>query len=280
MGLAGALGHLRCPHCAADLVLADGSVRCARGHSFDVARQGYVNLAPVGGPPLRGDSATMVAAREAFLGAGHFDAITGALGDEAEAEAAAVPGCVVDLGAGTGHHLARVLERLPGRAGVALDSSKFALRRAARAHARIGAVACDAWRELPLRDATAAVVLSMFAPRGGAEIARVLAPGGALVLVAPTARHLAELVEPLGLLHVDPRKDERVEETVGAHLRRIRRSEIEAALSLDREAVRALARMGPSAHHLDEATLDQRAAGLGEPVTITVSVTVSVFRSP
>ena len=62
-------------------------------------------------------------------------------------------GCVLDLGAGTGWYLARVLDRLPGRSGLALDLSRHALRRAARAHARIGAVAADAWGPLPVRDA-------------------------------------------------------------------------------------------------------------------------------
>jgi 23S rRNA (guanine745-N1)-methyltransferase len=278
MGLAGALAHLRCPHCAAGLALDDATVRCPAGHAFDVARQGYVNLAPGGGPPLRGDSAAMVAARAAFLGRGHFDAIADAVAEQAHAGATGVAGCVADLGAGTGHHLARALDRLPDRAGLALDSSRFALRRAARAHPRIGAVACDAWRALPVRDATAAVVLSVFAPRDAAEIARVLAPGGALVLVTPTERHLAELVAALGLLRVDERKRRRVQETIGALLEPVRQATCERTLELGAGDARAVAQMGPSAHHLDAQVLDERLAALGDPVRVGLSVTVSVFR--
>ena len=99
---------------------------------------------------------------------------------------------------------------------------------------------------LPLRDATAGVVLCVFAPRGPAEIARVLEPGGALVLVTPTARHLAELVEALGLLRVDARKEERVAASVGSQLEPAEREELSFALALDAAAVRALASMGPS----------------------------------
>ena len=192
--------------------------------------------------------------------------------------AGGVAGCVADIGAGTGHHLARALERLPGRVGLALDSSRFALRRAARAHPRIGAVACDAWRTLPVRDATAAAVLSVFAPRDAAEIARVLVPGGALVLVTPTERHLAELVAALGLLRVDERKAERVRETVGAQLEPLRETICERTLELDAAGARAVAQMGPSAHHLDARALDERLAALGEPVRVGASVRVSVFR--
>ncbi len=51
-----------------------------------------------------------------------------------------------------------------------------------------------------MRDAVAALVLNVFAPRNGAETTRVLAPGGLLAVVTPTERHLEELVGPLGLL--------------------------------------------------------------------------------
>ncbi len=82
-----------------------------------------------------------------------------------------VPGCAADVGAGPGYYLAAVLGQLPGRAGLALDVSKFALRRAARAHPRIGAVAADAWRRLPVADGAAAVVVNVFAPRSGPSCA-------------------------------------------------------------------------------------------------------------
>ena len=145
---------------------------------------------------LAGDTAEMIAARAAFLAAGHYAPITRALAEHAAVDA---PGVIADVGAGTGQHLAGVLEAHPDRIGVALDSSTPAMRRAARAHPRMAAVTCDAWDALPLADAAAAVVLSVFAPRGAAEIRRVLAPGGVVLAVTPTERHLAELREPLGL---------------------------------------------------------------------------------
>ena len=176
--LADVSGLLQCPVCSSGLALGDGAVRCGAGHSFDVARQGYVNLVPG-----NGDSAEMVEAREAFLGAGHFRPLTGAL--VAEAMNVEAAGAVVDVGAGTGHHLAYVLATPPERPGVALDTSTAALRRAARIHPRAAAVGADAWKPLPLRDGIAAIVLSVFAPRNPDELARILAPGGALLAVTP-----------------------------------------------------------------------------------------------
>ena len=72
---------------------------------------------------------------------------------------------VLDVGAGTGHHLAAVLGALPEAHGIAFGASSAALRRAGRAHPRIAAVAGDVWREIPLLDATADLVTNVFAPR-------------------------------------------------------------------------------------------------------------------
>jgi 23S rRNA (guanine745-N1)-methyltransferase len=272
---------LACPHCAMPLSRLERSVACPSGHSFDVARHGYLSLLPGDARLGTADTAAMVTAREAFLGAGHFEPLAGALGDECERIAAGGPaGCVVDLGAGTGWYLARVLDRLPGRPGLALDLSKHALRRAARAHPRIGAVACDAWRPLPLRDGVAALVMSVFAPRDGAEIARVLRPGGALVVVTPTGRHLAELVSALDLLSVDERKRERLAGKFDPHLEPADPSEHEWPVVLGREEVANAVAMGPSARHVDRAELERRIAALPEPVAVTVSVTISVYGRP
>jgi 23S rRNA (guanine745-N1)-methyltransferase len=189
-----------------------------------------------------------------------------------------VEGCVAEIGAGTGHYLARALEALPGRSGLALDISKHALRRAARAHPRIGAVVCDAWRALPVGDGVAAVALSVFAPRDGAEIRRILAPGGALVLVTPTALHLHELVSELGLLRVDEYKPERVEEKLGPFLEAVGREERRYRMSLSHRDVVALVGMGPSARHVQEAQLEARVGALPEPLAVTASVAVATYR--
>lgn len=268
--------HLRCPHCATSFRADARVLRCGTGHAFDVARQGYVNLMIEPGAGT-GDTAAMVAAREQVLRAGHLEAVTRAL-VEGAAALDAVPGCVLDLGAGTGHHLARVLDSLPDRVGVALDVSVPAARRAARAHARLGAVVADAWAPLPLPDATGALVLVAFAPRSGPEVARVLHPDGRLLVVSPEPDHLAELVGALGLLHVDARKAERLAASLGPRLERVAEQRYAAVLSLRRAAASALAAMGPSAHHLDAGELARRVAGLPEPVDVSVAVRLSVWR--
>ena len=275
-----ALDLLACPHCAEALSRSGGSVTCANGHAFDVARSGYLSLLPGDAKTGSADTAEMVAAREAFLGAGHFEPLAEALAEEAvralgdRAERPGLPpGCMIDLGAGTGWYLARALDRLPGRIGLALDLSKHALRRAVRAHPRIAAVACDAWRPLPVRDSVADLVLSVFAPRNGPEIARVLRPGGALLVTTPTERHLVELIERLGLLTVDERKRERLATALDAHFELERRRDREWPLELTPGDVANAVAMGPSARHATRAETGTAAT------PVTASVTISTYRA-
>jgi 23S rRNA (guanine745-N1)-methyltransferase len=202
----------------------------------------------------------MVAAREAFLEVGHYEVIADAV--RTESIEGSGDGCVIEVGAGTGYYLARARG---SRDGVALDSSRYAARRAARAG--LGAVVCDVWRAFPVRDGVAAAVLCVFAPRNADEMRRVLAPGGVIVVVTPTPRHLAELVGPLGLVRVDERKRERLAAALGEP---VREREIEAELQLSRDDVAALIGMGPSAHHVDA----QRVA---RPAVATLSVRVAVY---
>ena len=123
---------------------------------------------------------------------------------------------IADLGAGTGS--------LPGRGpaasgraaqGLAFDVSKPALRRAARAHERMGAILADTWGPLPLADDGVDVLLNVFAPRNGPEMRRVLCPArGPDRGDARRRRTWRELREAAGLLEVDPSKQERLDATL------------------------------------------------------------------
>ena len=271
-----AVAALACPVCGAALSAEPGGLACAVGHRFDRARQGHVTLLPPGHRAPSGDSAEMVADRAAFLGAGHYAGVTRALAD---AVGEGTAGTLLDLGGGTGHHLAGVLDGLPDAVGIVLDSSPYAARRAARMHPRAVAVVADTWARLPVADRAVDRVLVVFAPRNGPEIARVLHPEGRLVVVTPEADHLHELVGPLGLLRVDPDKSARLAATLEPHLERTAATAHRELLRLDRAAVGTLVGMGPHARHRGRDDVRTALDALPEPLDVTVSVQIATYRT-
>jgi 23S rRNA (guanine745-N1)-methyltransferase len=291
---------LRCPHCLAagrddePLARHGASWRCAHGHGFDVARQGYVNLTTR--PRHRGDTAAMLEARAAVHEAGHLDAVTAALVDACRDLPA---GPLVEVGAGTAHHLAVVCRALaartppdhtpgaespnrgpdaPPRDGVALDASVAAARRAARADGPITSVVADAWEPWPLLTGSVAAVLSVFAPRHPAEAARVLAAGGLLVTATPEPDHLTELLAPLGLLDVPADKAGRLTTELADTFLPVDDRVVRETREVGRADARALAAMGPAGHHLTADELDRRAARLGSRIPVTIAVRVGSWR--
>ncbi|MFB9660693.1 putative RNA methyltransferase [Glycomyces mayteni] len=286
-----ALDALACPNCGQALDQADRRLSCPSGHSFDLAKQGYAPLLAPGSNATTGDTADQVAAREEFLSAGFYDPLLKAVADASLTDA---PGVVVEPGCGTGHYLAAALAADPAREGIGLDTSKYALRRCAKrevpqleapetdeprraagTQARLAAVLADAWNRLPVRDGAAAAVLNVFAPRNADELARVLHPRGALVVLTPRLDHLRELVDALDLLSVDPAKPQRTADQLGSAFEAERADEISYSIGLGHEDVRRLVGMGPSARHHGPAELDAAVAALPERIDVTVAATVA-----
>ncbi|WP_433478887.1 putative RNA methyltransferase [Spirillospora sp. CA-142024] len=273
--LADVVPFLVCPVCGADLELAGHRLLCPGAHAFDIARQGYANLLPGNARPGTADTPEMVRARDEFLRAGHFTAPADRL---AWNVSRAGSGFVLDAGAGTGHYLSRILDRSPDTVGLALDISKHAARRAARAHPRCGAVVADLWRPLPIRDGAADTVVNVFAPRNAAEFHRVLREDGLLFTVTPSPRHLGALVESLGLLSIDKRKTERMDTALAGYFKLDSRQELEAEAVLTHDEVATLVGMGPSAHHVPADRLRERLDRLSDPLPTPLSFVLSTYR--
>ncbi|MZF85320.1 putative RNA methyltransferase [Streptomyces sp. SID5643] len=270
--------YLACPHCGASLALGDRALSCPAGHSFDIAKQGYVNLLPRA-TKLRADTKEMVEARDAFLSAGHYDPVMDALVDLARRTAdPAVPGCIVDIGGGTGHYHAKVMDAFPDVEGLLLDISKYAVRRAAKAHPRIAAAVTDAWQTLPLQDDAAAVVINTFAPRNGPELHRILHPCGVLLVVTPAPDHLQELIGTFGLMQVDEGKESRLAEQLAPHFSAVATEQLVRTMALDYQALAQLIGMGPNAWHRDSRQDYETMQRLPVPSQVTLSVRLSAYR--
>lgn len=268
---------LRCPHCAAALQPASPrALQCGTGHNFDIARQGYASLL-TGRRPHRGDDPPMVTAREQFLGRDHYRPVRSTITALAAEHAPVGEQLVADLAGGTGHYLASVLDALPAARGLVVEVSTAALRRAARAHPRAGAIAADLRSTLPVASGAAAVVLSVFGPRSTTEITRLLRHDGILILATARPGHLRELRTRFRTLEVDPRKDQRLRQGF-AEFDVLDDQSVEWRLALERHDVKNLVAMGPSGHHLDEAELEAAVAVLPEVSGVSAAVSVTVLR--
>ena len=248
-----AFAALRCPICRADLDLAGRSLRCRRRHAFDLARSGYVNLA-VGQPAKAGgDTADQLQRRRAFLASGAFDFIADAIVAHAGRQRSQATPLVLDAGCGTGYHLDRVTRGLAA-AGLGIDLAKDAVHMAARDHEALAFAVADVWSAWPVATAAADLLISVFAPKNFAEMARTLRPGGRLAMAYAGPDHLIELREMFGL--IDPQPDKhasyrrRMQGLGGIlHDRLCRSVPMSHAQALD------LILMGPNARHVSAASI-------------------------
>ncbi|MCU1515937.1 MAG: SAM-dependent methyltransferase [Pseudarthrobacter sp.] len=281
---------LRCPICRSPLGAvpdAGGTVpnkvlACAAGHSFDAAKQGYFNLLVGKGTPFEADSAEMVAARFSFLASGHYRPLADAVA------AAVVPflppdgGTVLDSGTGTGHYLRVLLDAAAAGSSrvraIGLDISKFALRRAARLNPEATNLVWDVWQPLPVADNAVDAVTVIFAPRNPSEFARVLRPGGRLVVVTPREGHLADVAALTGMLGIEPGKEERLAGAMSAGFVPESAADVDVPLLLSPHEVADLAFMGPAGHHLDRAALAARLDGLESGTAVEARFRITVFR--
>jgi 23S rRNA (guanine745-N1)-methyltransferase len=274
-------GHrlLRCPVCRHELAAAAGALVCRNRHTFDLAREGYVNLLRGSRrqPASGGDSPEQLRYRTAFLDAGHFDGIAAKIAQHVQ-QSNAEPieqWRILDAGSGTGHQLARIAEALPQPViGIGLDISRDAARRAARRWPTLAFAVADLWTEWPVHDAAIDLVISIFAPKNFPQAARVLRPAGWLAVVYPGTDHMAELRGRFGLMRRhDPaaqRYTEAAKRFIGPPtIHRLRRQTV-----LDDAAIRSAILMGPNARHITASALD---AELG-PLAVTFDVIVSFAR--
>ncbi|WP_461534670.1 putative RNA methyltransferase [Spongorhabdus nitratireducens] len=189
--------HLTCPICKDPLVATDNSIRCSNNHSFDRARQGYLNLLPSHHKRTvdPGDNKLMVTARNRFLDLGCYQKPARMLTEQIsklQSDSNDPSFCVLDAGCGEGYYTASVEKICQPTALYGLDISKNAIQACCRRSKSINWLVASV-SNMPVADHSMDVIFSIFSRIDWAEFSRVLKPGGHVLALGPGSNHLLEL---------------------------------------------------------------------------------------
>ncbi|VED66420.1 MULTISPECIES: methyltransferase domain-containing protein [Streptococcus] len=262
-----------CPICQEALDLVQQSLACPNRHSFDLAKFGYVNLAPQVKASKDYDKENFQN-RQLVLENGFYDHILNALSECLSP--LAHPVNILDIGCGEGYYSRSLQERHPDHSFYAFDLSKESIQLAAKSDQEwkvkwfVGDLA-----HLPLLDQSMDLLLDIFSPANYQEFKRVLAPDGRLIKVIPTATHLQEIRQKVKdhLDQVDYSNEQIIQHfsdhfTIENTIHCQERFELTPAL---REA---LLSMTPLLFHVDPAQIDWT-----DLTQVTISATILIGRS-
>lgn len=238
---------LICPICGAALHRVEKEYRCDNHHSFDIARQGYVNLLTVRQKRSLhpGDTREQVLSRRAFLDAGFYEPIARTLCDAAQEWNAQGP--ILDVGCGEGYYSTRLAQSM-GAELTGLDISKEAVRCAAGKY-KNALWLCGTAAHLPVADHSAGMLCSLFALTMPEEFRRVLRPDGYYFQVLAAEDHLMGLKSIIypKLLH---KQKDTVPELPGFEL--LRSVPIQFEFTVEGDQVQNLLSMTPHVYRISK----------------------------
>ncbi|AYO53003.1 putative RNA methyltransferase [Acinetobacter wuhouensis] len=234
---------LMCPVCREALSLSDKTWRCVNQHSYDVAKQGYVNLHVVQHKHSKnpGDTPESVQARRAFLSAGFYAPLQQAVVEkirELRIEN------LLDIGCGEGYYTNAMQSEVMQCVGV--DIAKNAVQVAAKLNKNVTWVV-GTGATLPVLDDSIDLCTSLFSPIPQEEILRVLKPQGYLMVVTPAPEHLYTMREGL-FDEVKPHEPHKFVEQLKAHFELIEQPIVESVFELNQEQLKNLIAMTPYAY--------------------------------
>lgn len=186
-----------CPNCALSLHKSASTWICENRHTFDIAKEGYINLLfpAKGQSKIAGDSADMIQARRAIHEAGIYEPLAATLYDVIR-EHIQTPTSALDIGCGEGYYSRYFQERMPSHTYYGIDISKAAVKTAAKQNTTIQYTVASAFR-IPVESASVGIATRIFAPSDDAELHRILISDGHYLEVGPAPNHLWELREAL-----------------------------------------------------------------------------------
>ena len=244
-----------CPICQENLTLVESSLKCNNRHSFDLAKFGYVNLAPQIKQSANYDKENFQN-RQQILEAGFYQAILDAVSDLlASSKTTKI---ILDIGCGEGFYSRKLQERHPDKTFYAFDISKDSVQIAAKSEPNwavnwfVGDLA-----RLPIKDASMDILLDIFSPANYGEFRRVLSKDGILIKVIPTENHLKEIRQRVqNQLTNKDYSNQDIKNHFQEHFTILSSQTVSLTKPITADQLQALLSMTPLLFHVDQTKID------------------------
>ena len=244
-----------CPICQENLTLVESSLKCNNRHSFDLAKFGYVNLAPQIKQSANYDKENFQN-RQQILEAGFYQAILEVLSDLLSNSKNAKT--ILDIGCGEGFYSRKLQERHPDKTFYAFDISKDSVQIAAKSEPNwavnwfVGDLA-----RLPIKDASMDILLDIFSPANYGEFRRVLSKDGILIKVIPTENHLKEIRQKVqDQLTKKDYSNQDIKEHFQGHFTILSNQTASLTKTITADQLQSLLSMTPLLFHIDQTKID------------------------
>ena len=244
-----------CPICQENLALVESSLKCENRHSFDLAKFGYVNLAPQIKQSANYDKENFQN-RQQILEAGFYQAILDAVSDLLASSKTTKT--ILDIGCGEGFYSRKLQERHPDKTFYAFDISKDSVQIAAKIEPNwavnwfVGDLA-----RLPIKDTSMDILLDIFSPANYGEFRRVLSKDGILIKVIPTENHLKEIRQKVqDQLTNKDYSNQDIKNHFQEHFTILSSQTASLTKTITAEQLQALLSMTPLLFHIDQTKID------------------------
>ena len=244
-----------CPICQENLALVESSLKCENRHSFDLAKFGYVNLAPQIKQSANYDKENFQN-RQEILEAGFYQAILEVVSDLLSNSKNAKT--ILDIGCGEGFYSRKLQESHSEKTFYAFDISKDSVQIAAKSEPNwavnwfVGDLA-----RLPIKDASMDILLDIFSPANYGEFRRVLSKDGILIKVIPTKNHLKEIRQRVqDQLTNKDYSNQDIKEHFQEHFTILSSQTASLTKTITADQLQALLSMTPLLFHVDQSKID------------------------
>ncbi|VPL83476.1 23S_rRNA m1G745 methyltransferase [Streptococcus pneumoniae] len=244
-----------CPICQENLTLLETNFKCCNRHSFDLAKFGYVNLAPQIKQSANYNKENFQN-RQQILEAGFYQAILDAVSDLLASSKTTTT--ILDIGCGEGFYSRKLQESHSEKTFYAFDISKDSVQITAKSEPNwavnwfVGDLA-----RLPIKDANMDILLDIFSPANYGEFRRVLSKDGILIKVIPTENHLKEIRQRVqDQLTNKEYSNQDIKEHFQEHFTILSSQTASLTKTITAEQLQALLSMTPLLFHVDQSKID------------------------